>query len=185
MQSTQTNDRILLWGSSALFACAVGVHTHVLLATGDRPEEPAKALMLSALAALGALVAALPLGALLQALPRKYGAGGRVVAWLAVGLAVGLLFVSEQALVSALGDGDLVGFVTTSWLWRQLGWRGLVLYVVTLVLDVIIMIVVAIMQGIAVFVVPPVTGMCCGAGWVLVALPFLIRGARKRSAPAL
>ncbi|MCA9575294.1 MAG: hypothetical protein R3B40_12170 [Polyangiales bacterium] len=183
MSPSPPHERAILVGSSALFASAVGVHTYIVLNAGETPHDAAKSLLLALLVALGSLVVALPLGALLRALPRKYGAGGRVVAWLAVGLTVALVFASEQALQSALGEDELVGFVTTKWLWEHAGWGGSVFYLLTVPIDLVLMFFVAIMRGIAAFVVPPATGLCCGASWVVVALPFLVRGARRRAPP--
>ncbi len=180
MQTTTRAERLVLLGSALTFGLAMAAHTFIVLS--ERPSPEGDSGLLATTLAVGAisLLAALPLGALLRLLPRSFGRGGLVVAAMAVILAVGLVFASEQILLDVLGPDDGPGFFSTRWLWERARFWGFLFYLFTITFDLLVMFFFAIAQGVAPYVVPPAIAICCSLNAVLLTLPMLMMLRRRR-----
>ena len=114
-------------------------------------------------------------------LVHKHGGRGAGVfaAMLVLGIASGVIayFLVHQI---PFTPND-IGFVTTSWLWEHAGWKGLILYLLTIVIDIMIMGFALIVGALALAVMAPTSGVCCALSVFAVALPGLAVAAKRRA----
>ncbi|MBX3275224.1 MAG: hypothetical protein KF729_33470 [Sandaracinaceae bacterium] len=174
-----------------LLTAGASLGTGALTATGAclgalyglEPESPAseRTLLAFLIVATVACAGGAGVGGLGAWLLAPHGARGAVAfgAGLTLGLAIGIgAFLAISALPLHPDD---VGLVTTSWLWGEVGWAGTVLYVVTFLIDIILLALLAVIGAIATLVVPPASGLCCALSTFALALAALRWFARREA----
>ena len=179
--------RALPYLMAGAYAAAVLAYLGFGLAHGRAPSvegEDAKAL-----ATMAPVLAVVVTVSLAVGLAVGYGGKRMILRWGGAGgaafgamiLAGALVWIGTGLYMSRHApDPEDIGFVTTTWLWGEVGCAGSILYIITIAIDVVIIVAYLLLATLARVVIPP-AGFVVAAGIAfLLLLPALTWAERRR-----